>query len=464
MGSVCCRYGDNDEDAKLHRVPLFDETRLPNNSSSTSQGLASPPFGDDLLRKVEEMADDKNQTDPSSDLKAASLPSTSPKPDADEAACERAFTTVSIQTIRFALPEKGYDTSLSYLGGGTYGSVAKAKMRSRDGTERLVAIKKLHEPFRDQAQACRVYRELRLLQMMRHDNVIRAVDLYTPDGEESSFSQIYVVTEYAGNSLLAVLKSQKISGRRILDAEHTKFITYQLLRALKYIHSANVMHRDLKPSNLALTEQCDLTVLDFGLARTLENTNTTLTQYVMTRWYRSPEVIYWNIDSYNTQADIWSVGCIAAELMNGEALFPGENANAQYEMIIMLCGSPDEQLMQKIEENNTASMRAVLENSYRHYERVDFPLVIHPYRHFGPSPPHFADFLDKILVLDPERRMTVEEALNHPYLAEFAEPDDEPAAEAPFSLNDSDRTINEWKALIWEEIRNFRGDDHSPSF
>ncbi|CAJ0929032.1 unnamed protein product, partial [Mesorhabditis belari] len=370
---------------------------------------------------------------------------------------ERSFTNLTLHTIRFAIPEKDYEKNLSYLGGGTYGSVVKTSIHSRDGQERQVAIKKLHEPFRDQAQACRVYRELRLLQLMRHDNIIRAVDLYTPDPVEDSFSQIYIVTEYAGNSLLTILKSQKQTGRRILDPDHTRFIVYQLLRAMKYIHSANVMHRDLKPSNLALTEQCDLTVLDFGLARTLENTNTSLTQYVMTRWYRSPEVIYWNIDSYNTQADIWSVGCIAAELMNGVALFPGEDAQAQYAMITKLCGSPDEHLMQKIEVNNTSSMRAVLE-MYDKYNRVDF------LRHFGASPPGFADFLDKILVLDPERRMTVEDALKHPYLAEFSEPEDEPAAEAPFSLDDRDRSINEWKALIWNEIRNFKGDGHSPRF
>lgn len=368
----------------------------------------------------------------------------------------RTFNDVVLYTVTYAIPT-GYSEDLEYLGGGSYGNVVKTAMRSRDGTDRNVAIKKLHDPFRDVNQACRVYRELRLLQLMRHDNVIRAVDLYTPDTVEHNFSNVYVVTEYAGHSLLALLKSQRDSGKTLLDQDHTRFIIYQVLRALKYIHSANVMHRDLKPSNLALTESCDLTVLDFGLARTLENTSNSLTQYVMTRWYRSPEVIYWNIDSYNTQADIWSVGCIAAELFDGKPLFPGEDANAQYAMITQLCGSPDEELVVKIEQNNSPHMRKVIER-YEKYPRVDFN------KYFRKAPPHFIDFLDKILVLDPEKRMTVEQALEHPYLEEFSMPEDEPSAEERFTLDDRERSLSEWKALIWQEIQDYKGDDHSPVF
>ncbi|KJH49225.1 kinase domain protein [Dictyocaulus viviparus] len=266
---------------------------------------------------------------------------------------------------------------------------------------------------------------------------------------------IYVVTEFAGDSIVKILHDQKVTGRIHITPEHVPFIIYQLLRALKYIHSANIIHRDLKPGNLALTSDSDLTVLDFGMARSLDRAETSLTQYVMTRWYRSPEVIYWNIDGYNEQVDLWSVGCITAELMLGKPLFPGEDTNAQYEMITRLCGSPDDDLMRKIEETSPATRRVV--ESYEHFERQDFR------QRFAGCPPLFVDFLDKILVLDPEKRLTVETSLAHPYFADYVDATDEPTANSFFDLNDnSSRSKDEWKGFIWQEIHNFAGDEISP--
>lgn len=127
-------------------------------------------------------------------------------------------------------------------------------------------------------------------------------------------------------SLKYVLDKQKTERKALINRDHIKYIIYQLLRALKYLHSANVIHRDLKPSNLAITEECDLTVLDFGLARTVTcNSDDNLTAYVISRWYRSPEVIFWNNVSYNAKADVWSIGCILAELLTGRVLFPGSS-------------------------------------------------------------------------------------------------------------------------------------------
>jgi len=229
-------------------------------------------------------------------------------------------------------------------------------------------------------------------------------------------------------------------------------LIYQILRALKYIHSANVIHRDLKPGNLAINVECDLTVLDFGLARNI-SANNHLTAYVMTRWYRSPEVIYWNIGSYSSKVDVWSVGCILAELLIGEPLFPGEDAPAQYRLITQLCGSPDEAMMAKIESKNQASMRLVIES-----------MGIHPRKnfqeHFGAYGDDVADFLDRILVLDPDRRMSVEDAISHPYLSEYSMPSDEPVSESPLLIDETggDENVTDiavWKERIWNEIQSF---------
>lgn len=364
----------------------------------------------------------------------------------------RQFRYFNMQTVEFAVPLESTDaqTHAEYLGGGSFGNVIKVtNYICADGHRTIAAIKKLYEPFRDEKTALRVYREIRLLQLMVHENIVRLLDLYTADNSLASFTTVYIVTEYAGRSLYEILRRERESGMRILNPEHHKFIIYQLLRALKYIHSANVIHRDLKPGNLAISDDCDLSVLDFGLARSLTGEDTVLSAYVITRWYRSPEVMYWKIDSYDTRADVWSVGCILAELSLGHPLFPGEDSMAQYRLIAELCGSPDRDLLAKL-----ASNEAVL--------NVITKLGIYPRKNFADYfpktfSPHLVDFLDRILVLDPEKRMTVTEALAHPYLEEYSMPEDEPVADGPFILDEGspERTVAEWKELIWNEIVNF---------
>lgn len=357
-------------------------------------------------------------------------------------------------TVEFAVPVDAVNGDLSdieYLGGGSFGNVIKIPRYYYKGQVIEVAVKKLYEPLRDATIALRVYRELRLLQMMEHENVVRLVDLYTPDKSPEALKSVYIVTEYAGLSIFTIMKRQQDTGMVQLTPVHHQFIIYQLLRALKYIHSANVIHRDLKPSNLALTSDCDLTVLDFGQARTMNNNgDKQLTAYVMTRWYRSPEVMYWKIGAYDQQADMWSVGCILAELGLRRVLFQGDDLFSQYESIAHLCGSPDEILMGKIRQNEAVY------NVLRHHGN-------HARKHFADEfPPEFSpeliDFLERTLVLDPERRMTVEEGLAHPYLQEYSMPSDEPIAPGPFVIeteDDHNRTLREWKEIIWQELQHY---------
>lgn len=110
-----------------------------------------------------------------------------------------------------------------------------------------------------------------------------------------------------------------------------QYFLYQLLRGLKYIHSAHVLHRDLKPSNLLLNANCDLKICDFGLARTTSETDF-MTEYVVTRWYRAPELLL-NCSEYTAAIDVWSVGCIFMELLNREPLFPGRDYVQQLRLI-----------------------------------------------------------------------------------------------------------------------------------
>nr|XP_015101914.1 mitogen-activated protein kinase 11 isoform X1 [Vicugna pacos]XP_031529487.1 mitogen-activated protein kinase 11 isoform X1 [Vicugna pacos] len=141
-----------------------------------------------------------------------------------------------------------------------------------------------------------------------------------------------------GADLNNIVKCQALSD------EHVQFLVYQLLRGLKYIHSAGIIHRDLKPSNVAVNEDCELRILDFGLARQADEE---MTGYVATRWYRAPEIML-NWMHYNQTVDIWSVGCIMAELLQGKALFPGNDYIDQLKRIMEVVGTPSPEVLAKI--------------------------------------------------------------------------------------------------------------------
>lgn len=168
---------------------------------------------------------------------------------------------------------------LQPVGSGAYGAVCSA-VDSRTGAK--VAIKKLYRPFQSELFAKRAYRELRLLKHMRHENVIGLLDVFTPDETLDDFTDFYLVMPFMGTDLGKLMKHEKLSEDRI------QFLVYQMLKGLKYIHAAGVIHRDLKPGNLAVNEDCELKILDFGLARQADSE---MTGYVVTRWYRAPEVI-----------------------------------------------------------------------------------------------------------------------------------------------------------------------------
>ncbi|NXT41756.1 MK13 kinase, partial [Pelecanoides urinatrix] len=190
-------------------------------------------------------------------------------------------------------------------------------------TGEKVAIKKLCRPFQSEIFAKRAYRELMLLKHMQHENVSTHFSPFLM--KQGGFLAIweqglvllpfsYLVMPYMRTDL------QKIMGHEFSD-EKIQYLVYQMLKGLKYIHSAGIIHRDLKPGNLAVNEDCQLKILDFGLAR---HADAEMTGYVVTRWYRAPEVIL-NWMHYNQTVDIWSIGCIMAEMLTGKTLFKGKD-------------------------------------------------------------------------------------------------------------------------------------------
>ncbi|KAJ1530492.1 hypothetical protein ONE63_005390 [Megalurothrips usitatus] len=341
------------------------------------------------------------------------------------------FYKVEINRTEWEVPER-YQM-LTPVGSGAYGQVCSA-VDSVLGCK--VAIKKLARPFQSAVHAKRTYRELCMLKHMNHENVIGLLDVFHPSTSLADFNQVYLVTHLMGADLNNIVRTQKLSD------EHVQFLVYQILRGLKYIHSAGIIHRDLKPSNIAVNEDCELKILDFGLARPTENE---MTGYVATRWYRAPEIML-NWMRYNQTVDIWSVGCIMAELLTGRTLFPGTDHIDHLTRVLVLSGTPSEETLAKITSqearNYIQSLPPLKKKDFKDVFRGANPLAI--------------DLLEKMLELDADKRITAEQALAHKYLEQYADPSDEPtSASYDQSFEDMEIPVEKWRELVYEEVTSF---------
>ncbi|CAN1157322.1 Mitogen-activated protein kinase 4 [Linum perenne] len=329
------------------------------------------------------------------------------------------------------------------VGRGAYGIVCAA-MNSE--TREEVAIKKIGNAFDNRIDAKRTLREIKLLRHMDHENVswfsFLYKDIIRPPQKEN-FNDVYIVYELMDTDLHQIIRSNQQ-----LTDDHCRYFLYQVLRGLKYVHSAHVLHRDLKPSNLLLNSNCDLKIADFGLARTTSETDF-MTEYVVTRWYRAPELLL-NCSEYTAAIDIWSVGCILGEIMTRQPLFPGKDYVHQLRLITELIGSPD--------DNSLGFLRS---DNARRYVRQ---LPQYPKQNFAARFPESSagavDLLEKMLVFDPNRRITVDEALCHPYLAPLHDINEEPVCPRPFVFDFEQPSFTEEniKELIWRESVRFNPD------
>jgi len=325
-------------------------------------------------------------------------------------------------THRFNTPATIFEVDTRYnflrpIGTGAYGIVVSAH---DDQTKEDVAIKKVSRAFEDLVDAKRILREIKLLRHFDHENIIHIKDLMTPRSY-TDFENIYIVSELMETDLHRVIYS-----KQKLTQDHIQYFIYQTMRALKYIHSANVIHRDIKPSNLLLNANCDLKVCDFGLARGLEDSRLELTEYVVTRWYRAPEIML-ACRKYTKAIDVWAVGCIFAELLVRKPLFPGEDYIHQIQLIIDFLGSPSEADMHFIKSEKAKKfMRNQPVRAKSRFQTL-FPGISR----------EGLDLMDRMLQFDPAKRISVDDALAHPYLASLHQPDDEPVCPTPFLFDDN---------------------------
>ncbi|XP_076915548.1 mitogen-activated protein kinase homolog NTF6-like [Bidens hawaiensis] len=332
-----------------------------------------------------------------------------------------------------------YVPPIQPVGRGAYGIVCCAK---NSETKEDVAIKKIGNAFDNNIDAKRTLREIKLLCHMDHENIVKIKDIIRPP-DKRKFHDVYIVYELLDTDLHQIIRSSQA-----LTDDHCQYFLYQLLRGLKYVHSANVLHRDLKPSNLLLNANCDLKICDFGLARTTSETDF-MTEYVVTRWYRAPELLL-NCSEYTAAIDIWSVGCILMEIALREPLFPGKDYVQQLVLITELLGSPD--------DSDLGFLRS--DNARKYVKQLPYVPTKTFQEKFPNASPLVLDLAEKMLVFDPSKRISVEDALNHPFLQILHEINEEPTCASPFVFDFEQASLSEEdvRDLIWKETMNFNPD------
>ncbi|XP_003744975.2 serine/threonine-protein kinase NLK [Galendromus occidentalis] len=258
--------------------------------------------------------------------------------------------------------------------------------------------------FQNYVSCRRVFREIRMLCSFKHDNVLSALDILQPPHIDF-FQEIYVTTELMQSDLHKII----VSGQ-LLTTDHVKVFLYQILRGLKYLHSSGILHRDIKPGNLLVNSNCVLKICDFGLARCIEpDSRRAMTQEVVTQYYRAPELLM-GAKHYDEAVDMWSVGCIFAELLGRRILFQAQTPIQQLELITDLLGTP----------TCAEDLKHACEGARAHMLRrpQKQPSLERLYTLGSYATPEAVHLLTQMLMLNPERRITCTEALNHPYLDE----------------------------------------------
>jgi mitogen-activated protein kinase 1/3 len=304
-------------------------------------------------------------------------------------------------------PTQSFEIDVRYqelkpVGSGAYGLVCSA---TDTKTGDKVAIKKVRDVFVDLVDAKRILREVKLLRHFgKHKNLVTIQDIMTAPPNTTDFEDLYIVTQLYDCDLHRI-----VSSSQPLTEQHYQYFMHQMLCGLKYIHSAKVLHRDLKPSNLLVNANCDLAICDFGLARGEPGPGVSMTEYVVTRWYRAPELLCDN-HKYSAAVDVWSAGLIFAEILQRKPVLCGKDYIHQLRLIVKLLGKPDPEDLEFIEHQGAKTIINQMNFSGKDLGEI-----------FGDATQdkNAVDLLRRMLQFNPQKRITVDEALEHPYVAEL---------------------------------------------
>ncbi|KAG2187587.1 hypothetical protein INT44_005276 [Umbelopsis vinacea] len=276
------------------------------------------------------------------------------------------------------------------LGEGTYGIVYKAQNRE---TNEVVALKRIRLDNEEEGVPCTAIREISLLKELKHPNIVRLYDVLHTE------KKLTLVFEYLDSDLKKFLDSYGGD----IDTLTIKQFMYQLLKGIAFCHEHRVLHRDLKPQNLLINKKGDLKLGDFGLARAFGIPVRNYSHEVVTLWYRAPDVLMGS-RQYSTSIDLWSAGCIFAELASGRPLFPGSSIPDQLQRIFKypFC-TPTEETWPKV------SQLPEYKRDFEIFGRISLESLLPKLDSLG------IDLLKRLIEYVPEKRLSANEALRHPY-------------------------------------------------
>lgn len=293
------------------------------------------------------------------------------------------------------------------VGEGTYGQVYKARDKE---TGKFVALKRVRMDNEKEGFPVTAIREIKILKVLNHKNVVQLKEIVTSKASEYNHGKgsIYMVMEFANHDLTGLTDA----GTRFTTPQ-IKCYMKQLLEGLAYCHKNRVLHRDIKGSNLLINSEGQLKLADFGLARPFDDSGRQLTNRVITLWYRPPELLLGS-QNYGPAVDMWSVGCIFAELLLRKPILPGRNEFEQIDLIFKTFGTPTEQTWPGLTKLHYYSM--VSTQSQQQYGNKPHPS--HFQEKFGMLDKRAQELLNALLAMDPAKRITAKAALDHDYFWE----------------------------------------------